>query len=176
MAANFGSIAIKALSNNKGTIGKSSLVIVTAALEQLSSKNLFYCPCVEPIQVTNCSVIVNRTTTAKCPPKINVAYSFAFGIAPAFFLFFVSLAISAKLWRTWTGLCFRHKSTLPSHNIQCWNLLSIFGQAAIAPVTWFCISLVDGITFACALAPMPYDVGPGAKYSSCSMVSFQVGY
>nr|XP_039259691.1 calcium homeostasis modulator protein 6-like [Styela clava] len=173
MAAAAGLKAItKAFGEFKDVAVKSAIAGVTIALEEILNRTIYYCPCVEPSEVAGCNTSSNSIASKRqCTPMTNYAYGLAYMIVPCLILFFFMAASTPRLWKLWTGICTKSPAARSRKEKITWTLAETFGRSLIAPVSWVCFALIDGQSYACSVTPLPYDVGPGASYESCTKVA-----
>ena len=149
---------------------KITIAVLTIAVHQLVTFATFYCPCVNPTQLTvGCA---NSTgLSIQCTAALNVRYGLSFVIAPTVILFFCAMAIQPRFWEVVTGTVYRRYGCRHTRTI-CRVVSNLIGTGLISPTTWLCMTFIDGEHLACAVTALPYDVGGGkATYSNCDKVS-----
>ena len=165
----------KSIKDYTGTVVYTSIVILTTGLQQLSTLAIYQCPCVDPSSLDqNCRNV--STYSFSCTKNFNLGYGLAFILAPALALFVFSVSASPKFWKVITGRCHKLQAYKRTEFETAWTLIAIFSQALIAPATWVCIALIDGKFLACAITPLPYDVGPESGIPSCKKVSVKLWF
>ena len=162
------SITFYPLKKFKGSVVRVTIALLTGGIHQLSTLLVYRCPCVDLIQLPPRCRNDIQLGSAQCALTFNFLYGISFVIAPAVGLFFLGFALQPTTWNAITGWLqrkhreWRHLSAL---------LCKVTGRALISPVTWICITMIDGERLSCAITPLPYDVGGGgATYSSCREV------
>ena len=163
----------KSIKDYTGTLTNTFIVFVTIGLQQVSTVAIYQCPCVDPSSLDqNCRNV--STYSFACTKDLNRGYGLAFILAPALALFVFSVSASPKFWKVLTGRFHKLKTYKRTDFETAWTLFAIFSQALIAPATWVCIALIDGRYLACAITPLPYDVGPESRIPSCEKVSVKL--
>nr|XP_039272267.1 calcium homeostasis modulator protein 6-like [Styela clava] len=172
-AKSFATSAAKSLTQFKGTALNTGIAVLTVVLEEVLNRAVYYCPCVTPSELGDCFSTSNSINSSfKCTAEINHTYGLSYIFGPAIALFFFMAASSPRLWKTLTGCCNKDKDSRRRKDRVLWTFIEIFGRALIAPVTWVCFALLDGRYYACAVTPLPYDIGKtGHQYSSCTEVA-----
>ncbi|TRY84614.1 hypothetical protein DNTS_001345 [Danionella cerebrum] len=124
---------LKFITNQRTTIGYSFMAIFTIGGERIFSMVSFQCPC-------------NRDQ--------NFAYGLTFLLGPAVVLLAVSLFVSTRLWRLYTGCCLNPRKLCPRGN--CVGCLSVFvkvlAKACIAPIMWLSVALLNATFYECAVS------------------------
>ncbi|XP_067881710.1 calcium homeostasis modulator protein 4-like [Heterodontus francisci] len=87
-----------------------------------------------------------------CMPAVNLYYSLAFSAVPAFVLLILGYAINDLTWKL--IISFRNSPSLKHNNFKliCYVLFSITGRAAVAPITWVAVTLLNGLYYQCAMS------------------------
>ncbi|XP_051576123.1 calcium homeostasis modulator protein 5-like [Myxocyprinus asiaticus] len=124
---------LRFLTNQKSTIGYSFMAIFTIGSERIFSMVSFQCPC-------------NR--------EQNFVYGVTFLLGPAIVFMIISLFVSTRFWRLYTGCCLNPFKLCPKGN--CLSCLTVFikvlAGACIAPIMWLCVALLNGTFYECAVS------------------------
>ncbi|XP_076824774.1 calcium homeostasis modulator protein 6-like [Clavelina lepadiformis] len=171
MAKQLGTLA-KTLKDYSGVIASTGIVAVTGAIEQLVTLASYRCPCVSLAELgPNCTDVL-LTESGRCSNLLNIGYGLSFIIAPAIGLFLFGMVSNPKMWKTCTGFINKIKRFKRDWVEILKTVSQIAAKATIAPITWVAIALLDGRFLACAITPLPYDIGrPTSQYDNCEKVA-----
>ncbi|XP_018612571.1 calcium homeostasis modulator protein 5 [Scleropages formosus] len=119
--------------NQRTTIGYSFMAALTIGGERIFSMVSFQCPC-------------NYSQ--------NLVYGLSFLLGPAIVLMVLGLFLSGRLWRLFTGCCMNPRKMCPRGDyLGCTSaLLKVLCNAAVAPIMWLCVALLNGTFYECAVS------------------------
>ncbi|XP_043919483.1 calcium homeostasis modulator protein 5-like isoform X2 [Protopterus annectens] len=128
---------LKFLNDQKTAIGYSAMALLTVGGERLFSIFAFRCPC----------------------SSQNLDYGLVFLCVPAVVLLILSFFLDSRTWKLFTGCCLNPRKLCPQcHCFHCiYVLVKITASALIAPVMWFCVALLNGTFYECALSGFEND-------------------
>ncbi|XP_072356829.1 calcium homeostasis modulator protein 4-like [Scyliorhinus torazame] len=104
--------------------------------------------------VTICGQQAFSFFTFSCPCKatVNLYYSLAFSLVPAFVLLILGYALNDLTWKLIMSLRNGPKLKFNNFKLICYVLSSITGTAVIAPVTWVAVILLNGMYYQCGMS------------------------
>lgn len=118
------------LNNHRSAMGYGLVTLLTAGGEKIFSSVVFQCPC---------------TATW------NLSYGLVFLLVPALALFLLGYALSARTWRLLTGCCSRSARS-GSGLRRAFVCAQLSATAALAPLTWVAVALLEGSFYLCAVS------------------------
>lgn len=159
-----------------GSLSKIAIALSTGGLHNILTLIFYRCPCVDLFDLPPDCWNYRQLGSARCATTFNLLYGLSFVLAPAAGLFILGIVVQPTLWKGVTGWLGRENTYRHEWNYFGALMSKVIGLALISPITWICISLLDGEHMACAITPLPYDVGPGdGVYSGCREVSLFFG-
>ncbi|KAJ8287521.1 hypothetical protein COCON_G00001800 [Conger conger] len=115
----------------QATLGFGLVALITAGGEQIFSAVVFKCPC----------------------SSWNFQYGLVFLLVPALVLLILGVILNNKTWKLLTGLCSCESECVCHFRGTCVFVqvcIQIFVSAAVAPITWIGVALLNGNYFECA--------------------------
>lgn len=117
-------------SKHRSALGYGLVTLLTAGGEKIFSEVVFQCPC---------------TATW------NLPYGLVFLLVPALALFLLGYALSARTWRLLTGCCCG-SARCSSWRRRAFVCAQLSATAALAPLTWVAVALLEGSFYQCAVS------------------------